>query len=83
MADADVLGRAILNFQFRNGRADRAWSKDASHAERPMLILSDVERGEFMEQARHELERELRRAVAISFQNSPDAARVQSQGQGR
>jgi hypothetical protein len=81
MVEADVLGRAIQNFQARNGRADRAWSVNNAHDERPILILSEVERAEFMEHARHELEVELRSAVAISFANRAVAAQIQSQGQ--
>ncbi|MBM0207475.1 hypothetical protein JNW90_34235 [Micromonospora sp. STR1s_5] len=54
---------------------------DDAHAERPVLILSEVERAEFMQHARHELEVELRSTVAISFQNRAVAAQIQSQGQ--
>ncbi len=46
---------ARLNFETRNVRRDRAWSKDQVHGRLPALVLSDQERSEFMEQARHQL----------------------------
>lgn len=59
--DADVLARAKRNFVARN-RDDRAW--DAAFTNREareghiVLCLSDAERDEYLEQARHELRNE-------------------------
>ena len=46
---------ARKNFDAKNSRRDRAWSKDQAHGQRPALVLSDLERSEFLEQARHQL----------------------------
>ncbi len=46
---------ARQNFEARNTRRDRAWSKDQVHGRLPALVLSDQERSEFMEQARYQL----------------------------
>jgi hypothetical protein len=53
-ADIDVETIAIRNFEARNGRGDRAWSQDRMDPCRPALVLSERERREFIEQARHQ-----------------------------
>ena len=56
-----VLARAKLNFA-RKGHAERCWDADGADAhptsECALLPLSDSEREEFLEQARHELRHE-------------------------
>jgi hypothetical protein len=47
---------ARQNFEARNTRRDRAWSKDQVGCEPRALVLSERERAEFIEQARFELE---------------------------
>jgi hypothetical protein len=69
MIEGDVLGRARQNFRARNHRQDRSWSVEAGLAGHSKLILSDTERAEIVAQARHELEVELRHAVASASEN--------------
>jgi hypothetical protein len=78
--EREVLGRALLNFQARNGREDRAWSRDGAQPGRTLLILSDRERAEFIEHARYELQVKLRRAVPVT---SGGVGNLQRQSQGQ
>jgi len=64
MKEADavlVLARAKLNFA-RKSHGERCWdaagANDHPTSECPLLPLSDAEREEFLEQARHELRSE-------------------------
>jgi hypothetical protein len=64
MKDVDaflVLARAKLNFA-RKGHGERCWDADTADAhlttDCTLLPLSEAEREEFLEQARHELRRE-------------------------
>lgn len=56
-----VLARAKLNFA-RKGHGERCWDSafaaDVETYGRTNLVLTQAERGEFLEQARHELRRE-------------------------
>ena len=66
--ESDVEAVAIRNFEARHFRGDRAWSKDRINPRRPALVLSERERAEFIEQARHQLARgERKTAMGRSF----------------
>jgi hypothetical protein len=52
----EIEAAAIRNFKEKNVRGDRAWSQDRMDPSRPALVLSERERLEFIEQARHEIE---------------------------
>jgi hypothetical protein len=67
--EREVLRRARQNFQARNGREDRAWNRYGAQGGRTLFILSDRERSEFIEQARFELQGELRGTIA--FRDAP------------
>ncbi len=47
---------ARQNFEARNTRRDRAWSKDQVGGNPRALVLTESERAEFIEQARFQLE---------------------------
>ena len=64
MTDPDemlVLARAKRNFAVK-AHADRCWEPDSTNCEesygRSLMALSDAEREEYLEQARHELRNE-------------------------
>ncbi|KQP31104.1 hypothetical protein ASF49_11020 [Methylobacterium sp. Leaf104] len=64
MTEADaslVLARAKLNFA-RKGHGERCWDADGADtrltSDCTLLPLSETEREEFLEQARHELRQE-------------------------
>jgi hypothetical protein len=48
---------AMRNFEARNVRRDRAWSRDQIESGSPALLLSELERSEFIEQARYQLQK--------------------------
>jgi hypothetical protein len=75
--EREVLGRARQNFQARNRKEDRAWDGDGAQAA-GVWVLSDGERSEFINHARHQLGVERRRALANP---QTRATQVQSQGQ--
>lgn len=58
-----VLARAKLNFT-RTGHGDRCWDSDVAACQeiygRTLYVLTQGERDEFLEQARHELRHEPR-----------------------
>jgi hypothetical protein len=61
-SDFSIEAVAIRNFEARNIRGDRVWSPDRIDPRRPALVLSERERLEFIEQARHQIEQSARRA---------------------
>ncbi|MBM0206080.1 hypothetical protein JNW90_32260 [Micromonospora sp. STR1s_5] len=50
----DIEAVAIRNFEAKNVRGDRAWSRDRMDPGRPALVLSERERSEFIEQAHYQ-----------------------------
>ena len=54
--EPDVEAVAMRNFEARNPRGDRAWRRDHGSPEGAVFPLSERERAEFIEQARHEIE---------------------------
>jgi hypothetical protein len=52
---------AMRNFEAKNIRRDRAWSRDQAKSDSPVYVLSERERSEFIEQARYEVEMRARR----------------------
>ena len=57
----DIEAVAMRNFEARNHRRDRAWSRAQGKSDRPVYVLSERERSEFIEQARYEVEMRARR----------------------
>ena len=57
-SEFDIEAVAIRNFEAKNVRGDRAWSLDRMDPDRPALVLTERERLEFIEQARHQIGRE-------------------------
>jgi hypothetical protein len=55
-SELDLELVAKQNFEARNVRGDRAWSRDQARGGRPVYVLSERERAEFIEQARYQLE---------------------------
>jgi hypothetical protein len=62
LIEPEIEAVAMRNFEARNVRRDRAWSRDQARiADHPVCILSDRERLEFIEQAKHQFEIRIRR----------------------
>ncbi len=61
LSERDIEAVAMQNFEARNTRRDRAWSRTQGDGCPPALPLSERERLEFIEYARHQLESEARR----------------------
>jgi hypothetical protein len=58
----DIEAVAMRNFEARNPRRDRAWSRSQGDSDCPVYVLSERERSEFIEQARYEVETRARRS---------------------
>ena len=66
LSERDIEAVAMRNFEARNTRRDRAWSRTQGDGCPPALPLSERERLEFIEYARHQLEMQAGRSRSHS-----------------